>query len=188
MEHQIHHRLRLKGRHYLERGFTLLELLVVLILIAIMLGLSIPAFRTSLFTDQLRQAARSVIGTIHEVRQSATGSTNGCFIDIDLSENQLSYRCLQTPGEGEEMQLPEDRPSPKVELPPAIRISSLWSGTDKQVTSGNASFWVNRNGRMEQLIINLTDGEKELALICSVFSALVRLEDKAMSPADLEQN
>jgi hypothetical protein len=153
-----------------------------------MLALSIPAFRTSLFTDQLRQSARSIIGTIHEVRQAATGSRNGCYLDIDLGENQLSYTCPQPPAQDEDAPSSEDKPAPVAKLPSAIRISSLWSGVEKQVTSGAVSLWVNQNGRMDQLIINLTDGEKELALICSVFIAGIRLEDKAMSPTDLEQD
>ncbi len=184
---KTHHRPRSAGLATTERGFTLLELLVVLTLIAIMLALSVPAFRTSLFTDQLRQSARSIIGTIHAVRQAAAGSRNGCYLDIDLGENQLSYTCPKPPAQGEEVETSEDTPAPVVKLPSAVRVASLWSGIDEQVTSGTASLWVNQNGRMDQLIINLTDGEKELALICSVFIAGIRLEDKAMTPADLEQ-
>ncbi len=184
---EIHHRPRSTGLATIERGFTLLELLVVLTLIAIMLALSVPAFRTSLFSDQLRQSARFIIGTIHEVRQAATGSRNGCYLSIDLSENQLSYTCPQPPAQGEDTQSPEETPAPVVKLGSAVSVASLWSGMDKQVTSGTVSLWVNQNGRMDQLIINLTDGEKELALICSVFISEIRLEDKAMTPTDLEQ-
>ncbi len=184
----IHLRTRSTGLVISERGFTLLELLVVLTLIAIMLALSVPAFRTSLFTDQLRQSARSIIGILHEVRQAATGSRSGCYLDIDLGENQLSYTCPQPPAQGEDLQSSEDTPAPAVKLGPAVRVSSLWSGDDNSVASGTVSLWVNQNGQMDRLIINLTDGEKELALISSVFVAEIRLEDKAVSPAELEQD
>lgn len=184
----IHHLSRLPGRSTGEQGFTLLELLVVSALIAIMLAVSVPAFRTSLFTDQLRQAARSVIGTINEVRQAATGSRNGCFIDVNLSENQLSYHCPEPPAEGETDQSKEDKPGSVTKLPADVRIASLWKGADQNDTSGTVSLWINQNGLMDQLIINLTDGERELALVSSVFVATIRLEDKAMSPEDLNQN
>ena len=184
----IHHIFRLPERSTEEHGFTLLELLVVSALIAIMLAVSVPAFRTSLFTDQLRQAARSVIGTINEVRQAATGSRNGCFIDLNVSDNQLSYYCPEPPAEGETDQSKEDKPGRVTKLPPAVRIASLWKGSDQNVTSGTVSLWINQNGQMDQLIINLTDGEKELALVSSVFVATIRLEDKSMSPEDFDPN
>ena len=188
LQRVIHRIFRSTGRSIEEHGFTLLELLVVSALIAIMLAVSVPAFRTSLFTDQLRQAARSVIGTINEVRQAATGSRNGCFIDVNVSENQLSYHCPEPPAEGETDQSNEDKPGRVTKLPAAVRIASLWRGSEQNVTSGTVSLWINQNGRMDQVIINLTDGERELALVSSVFVATIRLEDKSMSPEDLEQN
>jgi prepilin-type N-terminal cleavage/methylation domain-containing protein len=171
-----------------ENAFTLLELLVVSTLIAIMLAVSVPAFRTSLFTDQLRQAARRVVGTINEARQAAIGSRNGCFINLDLNENQLSYDCPEPPTEGETDTADEDKPERVSTLPSPVRITSIWKGTEQNVTTGEISLWINQNGQMDQMIINLTDGEKELALVSSVFVATIRLEDKSMSPADLETN
>ena len=171
-----------------SNGFTLLELLVVSTLIAIMLAVSVPAFRTTLFTDQLRQAARKVIGTIHEVRQAATGSRNGCYIDLDISDNQLSYNCPDPVDQEGDDQEAEDKPESVTKLPSPVSISSVWLGADRNVTSGNTSVWVNQKGLMDQLIINLTDGEKDLALVSSVFVSTIRLEDKTMSPDDLEEN
>lgn len=187
MSKKVTHRLlRSTGPATGENGFTLLELLVVSTLIAIMLAVSVPAFRTSLFTDQLRQAARKAIGTINEARQAATGSRNGCFINLDLNESQLSYDCPQPPTEEETDTADEDKPQRVTTLPSAIRITSIWKGTEQNVTTGDVSLWINQNGQMDQMIMNLTDGEKELALVSSVFVATIRLEDKSMSPADLE--
>lgn len=184
----IYHRLRSTGPAAGDNGFTLLELLVVSTLIAIMLAVSVPAFRTTLFTDQLRQAARRVVGTINEARQAAIGSRNGCFINLDLNENQLSYDCPQPPAQGEPDAADEDKPDPVTTLPAPVRIASIWKGAEQSVTTGEVSLWINQNGQMDQMIMNLTDGEKELALVSSVFVATIRLEDKSMSPADLETN
>lgn len=171
-----------------DRGFTLLELLVVSILIAIMLSLSVPAFRTSLVTDQLRQAARRVIGTVNEARQEAARSANGCNLDLDISENQLSYDCPEPAGQDESAASSGDeKPLNITELPPTVRISSVWSGADQNVTAGTITLWINKNGLMEQTIINLSDGDRDLALVSSVFVSTMRLEDKSMTPEDLEQ-
>jgi len=169
-------------------GFTLLELLVVCTLIAIMLAVSVPAFRTTIFSDQLRQAARNLIGTISEVRHAAAGSRNGCFIELDIGENQLSYHCPEPTAEEEDEQPAENEPDRVSKLPASVSISSVWLGADRNVTSGNTSVWINQDGLMDQMIINLTDGEKELALVSSVFSPTIRLEDRTMTPGELEEN
>lgn len=178
--------LRSTGPDVSNKGFTLLELLVVSMLIAIMLTLSVPAFRTTLVTDELRKDARRVIGTIREARQAATGSRNGCFLDLDISESQLSYHCPGPPAESE-TESQEEKPKRTILLSSPVRISSIWSGPEENITSGTVSLWINRNGLMDQTIINLTDGDRDLALISSVFIAAIRLEDKSMSPQDLEE-
>ena len=182
----IYQILRTTDRDVSNKGFTLLELLVVSMLIAIMLTLSVPAFRTTLVTDELRKDARRVIGTLREARQAATGSRNGCFLDLDISESQLGYHCPGPPAESESESL-EEKPKHRIMLSSPVRISSIWSGPEENITTGAISLWINRNGLMDQTIINLTDGDRDLALISSVFVASIRLEDKSMSPQDLEE-
>lgn len=171
-----------------EGAFTLLELLVVAALVAIMLTLSVPAFRTSLLNDPLRQGTRKVIGTINEARQAATRSTNGCFVNLNISENELGYHC---PGSAAEDSVDnnssEKEPTRGVKLPDQIRISSVWIGVETSISTGEVDLWINHQGLMTQTIINLTDEDKEMSLISSVFVADIRLEDTSMSPEDLGQ-
>ena len=166
-----------------DNGFTLLELLVVSVLVVIMLSLSIPAFRTNVLTDQLRQAARRTIGTVTEVRHAALGSESGCFLEVDVGDNQISYTCPKSNGDAESED--DSARSGTMKMPEGIRITSVWSGDEDNTDSENAPIWINRQGLMDQLIINLTDGDRELALVSSVFENTIKLEDKAMSPEDL---
>lgn len=171
-----------------EGAFTLLELLVVAALVAIMLTLSVPAFRTSLLNDPLRQGARKVIGTINEARQAATRSTVGCVVNLNISENELGYHCPESDAEESvENSGSEKEPAPGVKLPDQVRISSVWIGAEENISTGEVDLWINPKGLMTQTIINLTDEDKEMALISSVFVADIRLEDKSMSPEDLGQ-
>ena len=59
-----------------QDAFTLIELLVVCILISIMLAVSVPTFRNTLFSDPIRKAARMITGTIREVRLAAQGTVD----------------------------------------------------------------------------------------------------------------
>ena len=45
-----------------NRGFTLLELIVVMVLIALTISLAVPKFSNFLYTDQLKVAARRLAG------------------------------------------------------------------------------------------------------------------------------
>ena len=171
-----------------EKGFTLFELLVVSILLAIMLTISVPAFRTTLLTDQLRQAGRLVVGSINEVRRKAAGSKSGCYLNLNISENQITYDCpdKRSQKDSEELISQEDTPQ-TTKLPDSVSVSSVWTGKDQSVTAGTTSIWINNNGLMNQTIINLTDGDRDLAVVTSVFKNDIRLEEKSLTPEDLNQ-
>ena len=47
-----------------SRGFTLLELMVVMVLLTLVSAFAMPALRSSLFTDQLKATARKLTGLV----------------------------------------------------------------------------------------------------------------------------
>ncbi len=66
-------------------GFTLLEILIVLILIALMLGLSAVLFGNTMSSGRLDAAARDVSATIRHAKSLAriNGQTQTVSIDLD---------------------------------------------------------------------------------------------------------
>ena len=54
-----------------NKGFTLIELVVVIFLIGIVLSLTYPRIQDALLRDRLKTAARRMIGTIKEIKNNA---------------------------------------------------------------------------------------------------------------------
>ena len=171
-----------------KSGFTLLELLIVCTLLTIILAFSVPAFRSHILSDPLQEAARKVIGTIRTARQEAVSRVEGCFVRLETSEHKYGYHC-PAPVDPEEQQIEQEKEWGRlVSLPADIEITSVWHGQDQAATSGLVSAWVNRTGIMDRLIINLSDGEKEISIVTSVFLEEIMIEEKALSPDDLALN
>jgi len=168
-----------------ERAFTLLELLVVCILLSIMLAFSIPAFRSNLVSDPLREAARKITGVLREARHEAALSRDGCFLIVELSEDRIGYECPEFE-KGETIIAEKKQTSHMMELPSDIRFDSLWEGSDNS-TAGRIAVWINQNGQMDQTIINITDGDRYMALVTSVFLNDIRIEEEVFSPEDIDR-
>ena len=68
-------------------GFTLLELVVVMVLIGLTVGFAIPRIRTSLFTSQLKTTARKLTGLIIATGQQARQQQQVFQVRFDPSTN-----------------------------------------------------------------------------------------------------
>jgi general secretion pathway protein H len=68
-----------------SRGFTLLEMLVVLMLMAVVAGLVIPMFRGGgVSTAELRAAAREIAAGLRTARSEAVTQRRETFLVVDL--------------------------------------------------------------------------------------------------------
>ncbi|NIR17489.1 MAG: prepilin-type N-terminal cleavage/methylation domain-containing protein, partial [Desulfobacterales bacterium] len=54
-----------------NKGFTLIELTVVVVLIGIIMTLTIPRFQTGILTDDLKATTRKMVGMIKGLRDEA---------------------------------------------------------------------------------------------------------------------
>lgn len=68
-----------------DHGFTLLELIIVIFLITLMLGLSLPFFANSLPSGRLDATARGIAATIRHARtfSQANNEVTAMVIDLD---------------------------------------------------------------------------------------------------------
>lgn len=72
-------------------GFTLLELIIVLVLIGLLMVVTVPTLRNTLIDDPLRSSARKLIGYIGVIRGRAVREQQSYLVYIDLDQNRLWY-------------------------------------------------------------------------------------------------
>jgi type II secretion system protein H len=68
-----------------ERGFSMIELLVVAALFTLVLALSLPAFNKSTKTAKLMNATREVSSTMKLARSRAVATSNPVIVEFDES-------------------------------------------------------------------------------------------------------
>ncbi len=179
-----------------QSGFTLLELMVVLVIVSIMMAVSIPRFRNTVITDPLKRAARQVIGMVREARLQAVESPQGCAIIISVDDGEFSLFCPQAesgvPSEiaesddefsslGETAEVSAE-PVKLLTIAEPVKIRSIWNGVENRFTIGEVTLWVNSDGIIEPSVINLSDGSEELGLTIFPFISDIRIDDEVVVP------
>lgn len=74
-----------------QRGFTLLELIVVIFVIALLAGIVFPSFR-GLSTRQLSSDARRIASLLQYLSDSAMASKETYSVDFDLQRSSISWK------------------------------------------------------------------------------------------------
>lgn len=171
---------RLPGCLANRRGFTLLELVIVCLLITISLAFSLPSFRQAMVVDQLAAGSRKLISLIREVRLLAAQTQQPYLIHFDLDRKKIWYQ-PDLPESKEEHTQASSKPG--IELPASIRLQVQTVTTGKQ-QSGQTTLWVNGQGYMEQTILRLADDrDKVISLVILPFLSTIKAHDTSI---DLE--
>ncbi len=76
-------------KSFRDRGFTLLELLLVLVILALVMALSYPAISKGAAALHLRATGRDVINTFRYAREKAVTEQTGMKVAVDREKQQL---------------------------------------------------------------------------------------------------
>ncbi len=162
------------------RGFTLIELIVVMVLLSIMTAFAVPSIRTALFTDQLKTTARKLIGLINETGQLARSKQQTYYLVFDSETD--AFQILPTKG-GDE----DEQQQRTFSVPDGIRVvdfTSFHGGVDGE---GELSLQFTKKGYVDRTLIHLSDeAGNDLTLDLSPFLGVSRLYESHLTFEDLE--
>lgn len=153
------------------KGFTLIELIVVISLISIMLFFAIPRFQSTVLSNSTKKVSRWILLKIPRIKEKAAREQKRYVLHISFDANKLwitqetmSHEALQS-AETKGFKLPEDIKLLDVEYPDQEKIST-----------GQANIYFNEEGYSDKAIIHFeNDDNEKFSFLIEPFLLRVRL-------------
>jgi prepilin-type N-terminal cleavage/methylation domain-containing protein len=156
-------------------GFTLLELMLVMVIIVMMTAFAVPALRTTLFSDQLKSSARKLIGLIAEASQEAAASQSVYQLHVDLDGNIVRMES-EAAGTGDDDMRPAE--TKQLTLPESIRIVDVSSSYGGKRSLGETTIRFTTRGYVDKTLIHLrADDGRDMTIMLSPFLGVTRIYD-----------
>jgi len=156
------------------KGYTFIELTVVICLIGLILVLTVPKFRYAILTDDLRTTVRQMVGTIRSLRNEAIREHKRYLLHFDLESNRF---WIESAGMPDEKQAEAYKKASQ--LPQGVRILDIWRRGKGKKVAGETAICFNKKGYIEQTAIHLgAEDGRQFTLILSPFLGTIKIYDK----------
>lgn len=147
-----------------RNGFTLLELIVVILLLGIMLVFTVPRFHETLFLDKTKTGSRWIIGKIRALKEAAIRNQKQYTLHIDLDTERFWETDASMSAEAlENAALNADS------LPSGLKIADIEYPIGGKIHAGQTHITFYKNGYSDKALIHLQDGEKYVSYLIEPF-------------------
>lgn len=139
------------------RGYTYVELVVVIFLVALTLSLAMPRIRDSLLSDELKGTTRRLVGLIKNLRTEAVASAVDFALHLDLDQNLYWVESSSMSLEERARVQKEARPFPE-----GVRVLDVWLQDSGKIMSGEVWITISRKGYIQPSVVHLAaeDGRR----------------------------
>jgi prepilin-type N-terminal cleavage/methylation domain-containing protein len=163
------------------RGYTLVELVVVIFLMGVMLFLAVPSMRNVFLGDPLQTAARKLVGITRDMRVDAVREQVNYVLHFDLNRNGFwTYTADMTPEKKDE------RRQGAVLFPEGIRITDIYHVGGAKKSEGELMTIFYKNGVVQPTVIHLGRESQALTVIVEPFLHKIRILDRYVEfPGDM---
>lgn len=164
-----------------SKGFTFIELTVVILLLGLMFALTVPRFQGALLTDDLKGSTRKMIGIIKNLRNEAIREQKDYILHFDLESNRFWIDSTDMT-ELERATASEEASH----LPDGVRIMDVWFRGEGKTMAGETAIRFNKKGYVPQSVIHLgSDDGREFTLVLSPFLRRVKVLETYVDFADI---
>lgn len=160
--------------HKKNAGFTLIELIVVISLLAILLAFAIPRLPGSLFKEDSNETARWLILKVKLLKEKALHDKVLYFLNLDV-DNGIMWISDQSMDEDEEAK--ENARKEGHALSNDLRITGVEFPEPREYPMGEAKIRFFKNGYSDKAIINMEDEDNQYSFIIEPFLSKVRMYD-----------
>lgn len=143
----------------------MIELVVVMCLIVMMLGLTLPQIRNTLLSDGLKRTALRMVGLASNLRDEAVREQRTYALHLDLVGQQywIGFSAMTE----EEQTLARENAE---KLPPDVQILDVWFKDGGKVTEGEAAILFFKKGYVQPSAIHLGDDDgRRFTIVLSPF-------------------
>ncbi len=156
------------------KGFTLIELTVVIVLLGIIMTLTVPRFQTAILTDDLKATTRKMVGMIKGLRDEAIREQRVYFLHFDLESNRF---WIDSTGMSEEERA---RAAEKAfTLPETVRVLDIWVSSKGKKMTGQTAIRFSKKGYVQPSAIHLgAEDGREFTLVLNPFLGRVTVYDR----------
>jgi general secretion pathway protein H len=162
-----------------NKGFTLLELIVVMVLIGIVTSFTVPRIADFLFADQLKGTVRKLVGLINQTSLLAQQRQVSYLLTYDAGQHRFKVE----PEQQEEAGKDAGERIGGLPLARSVTVKYLWSWYGGTRSAKEFVIRFSKNGYIEPTIIHLQEeGGDELSVVLSPFLGKVRIVDSAVAP------
>ncbi len=147
-----------------SRGFTLMELIVVMALLTIMLVFSIPRFHETLFLDKSKTGSRWIMGKIQSLKEAAVRNQRNYTLHFDLDTDHYWETDDSMPDQDIEDAAMQTKP-----LPDGLKIADIEFPVRGKVSSGRTDITFYKKGYSDKALIHVQEGEAYVSYLIEPF-------------------
>lgn len=155
-----------------KRGFTLVELLIVIALIGMVLALAVPTTREALMVNGLKKSSRLLIGLERQLRAEAVRDQADYILVLNIPE--VSYHVITADMTPEKL-LEVEKKAKK--LPGGIAILDVIRGNNEKIADGKVEIKFGKNNISPPLVIHLAEEEDRMTLVVNPFLGVTAVYD-----------
>lgn len=155
-------------------GFTLMELLVVIILISIMFAVVVPRLDLGGRVGGLEKAVRLFTAQLEAGKREAVAQQKTRFLVLDLDAQKIGRKDSDPPLD--EAENGEKKPG-LTPLPEGVAISQVETPGGGTARQGQILIRVSREGYVEQAAVQISDKTRKLTLFFEPFLGGIRQKD-----------
>jgi prepilin-type N-terminal cleavage/methylation domain-containing protein len=156
------------------KGFTLIELIVVISLISIMLYFAIPRFKSSVLSDSTKDVSRWILLKIPYLKEKAAREQKTYALHVSFDSNKL---WITDEAMTEEALQSEEKNGYK--LPEAISLMDVEYPDQEKISAGKAVIYFYEKGYSDKAIVHLeNDDNEKFSFLIEPFLLQVRLYNR----------
>ncbi len=158
-----------------DRGFTLLELVIVLVLTGLSIALVTPSFSRISAGLELRSAAKKIAAVLRYCRTEAVQKGSVLQVSFDPERREIRIQEAETSKENKEAE--HQRPAPKsYPLPAGIQIKEIKTGASQPADEkGVVEFYPNGGSNGASIVLE-RENHKGLRITVHFLTGVVEVE------------